>query len=130
MVVLCIDDDSEDIDFFCDAVNKVDPLITCLSALDGQGALDLLASIQDIQRLPGYIFLDANMPRMDGKETLKEIRKIGRYHSVKIVMLSTGLNPKDFGEYKQLGVNHLMSKGNSFQDLCDKLRAVFENRLS
>ena len=128
MVVLCIDNDSEDIDFFCDAVKMVDPLITYLSALDGQEALHLLASIQDIQQLPKFIFLDVNMPRMDGKETLIEIRKIDRYDSVQIVMLSTGLNPKEFEEYKQLGANHFMPKENSLQNLCQKLRAIIGNK--
>lgn len=124
MVVLCIDNDSEDIDFFGDALNQVDPLITYLSTSDGQRALDLLASIPDIQQLPNYIFLDVNMPRMDGKETLIEIRKIDRYQSVHVVMLSTGLNPKEFEKYKQLGANHFMSKGHSLKNFCDKLRAT------
>ena len=130
MVVLCIDNDPEDIDFFGDAVRAVDPSITYLSVLDGQGALHLLASIQDVQQLPKYIFLDVNMPQMDGKETLIEIRKIDRYHSVQIVMLSTGLNAKEFEEYKQLGANHFMSKGNSLQNLRDKLRTIIGNKLS
>lgn len=130
MVVLCIDNDSEDIEFFGDAVKEVDPLITYLSALGGQEALHLLASMQDIQQLPKYIFLDVNMPRMDGKETLIEIRKIDRYRAVQIVMLSTGLSPKEFEEYKQLGANHFMSKGTSLQNLRDKLRAILGNKFS
>src|SRR5687767_7959078 len=103
MIILCIDNDPEDIDFFCEAVKKVDPSITCLSVLGGQESLTLLSSIPDVQQLPDYIFLDVNMPRMNGKDTLKEIRKIHRYHSVQIVMFSTGLSPSDSGKYKQLG---------------------------
>ena len=130
MVVLCIDNDYEDIEFFGDAVKQIDPSITYLSAPGGQEALHLLASIQDIQQFPEYIFLDVNMPRMDGKETLIEIRKIDQCHSAQIVMLSTGLNPKEFEEYKKLGANHFMHKGTSLQNLCDKLRAVIGNKLS
>jgi len=125
MIILCIDNDPEDIDFFCDAVKEVDRSIICLSATGGQGALDLLASIQDVNELPAYIFLDINMPVMNGKETLEQIRKNDRYHSVQIVMLSTGLNPKHSGEYKQLGANHFMAKANSFRDLCEKLKTIF-----
>jgi CheY-like chemotaxis protein len=127
MIILCIDNDPDDIDFFLDAIKEVDPSINCLSALDGQGALDLLASIQDAKEFPAYIFLDINMPRMDGTETLKEIRKNDRYHSIQIVMLSTGLNPKHSVEYKELGANHLMAKANSFKDLRDKLTAILKN---
>jgi CheY-like chemotaxis protein len=127
MVVLCVDNDEEDIEFFCDAAKKVDPTITCLSASSGRGALNLLSSMQNSQQLPVYIFLDVNMPQMNGKDTLKEIRKNDRYDSVQIVMLSTGLSPGDLGEYKQLGANHFMPKANSFQGLCEKLKTILKN---
>lgn len=126
MIVLCIDNDPEDIEFFCDAVKKVDPSISCLSTQDGEGALDLLSSIKDIQSLPTYVFLDINMPRMNGKDTLKEIRKNDRYSSIQIVMLSTGLTAKDFEDYKRFGANLFMSKATSFQGLCDKLKTVLK----
>jgi CheY-like chemotaxis protein len=126
MTVLCIDNDPEDIEFFCDAVKKVDPRITCLSATAGQDALNLLSSIHGSQQLPGYIFLDVNMPQMNGKDTLKAIRKNDRYNSVQIVMLSTGLSPRDYGEYKQLGADDFMSKANSFQDLCGNLEIILK----
>jgi CheY-like chemotaxis protein len=126
MVILCIDNDPEDIDLFCDAVKVVDPSITFLSALGGQEALALLSSVEDIKQLPEYVFLDINMPRMDGKDTLKEIRKIERHRSMQIIMLSTGLSPRDHEVYKQLGADHFMSKATSFQDLCDKLKAILK----
>lgn len=129
MIILCIDNDPEDIDFFCDAVKQVDPTISFLFALGGQEALVLLSSINDIKQLPEYVFLDINMPRMDGKETLKEIRKIERYHSMQIIMLSTGLSPSDHEDYQQLGADHFMSKATSFQDLCDKLKAILKTQL-
>jgi DNA-binding NarL/FixJ family response regulator len=66
---------------------------------------------------------------MNGSDTLKEIRKIERHRSAQIVMLSTGLSPRDHGEYKQLGANHFMSKATSFQDLCDKLKSIFKTQL-
>ncbi len=128
MIVLCIDNDPEDIEFFCDAIKNIDPGITCLSALGGQGALDLLSSIKDNQLLPSYIFLDINMPQMDGKDTLKEIRKVARYNSVQIIMLSTGLNPQDTEQYKQLGASNFMSKANSFHDFCEKLKTTIKSR--
>lgn len=123
MVVLCIDNDPEDIEFFCEAVNEVDPAIKVLSALNGPDALDLLNSL-DNKELPAYIFLDINMPRMNGNETLKEIRKTDRYHAVQVVMLSTGLNPRDPSQYKDLGATHFMAKANSLRELCNKLTVL------
>ena len=126
MVILCIDNDPEDIEFFCEAVKAIDPSITVLSALNGQDALDLLDSL-DTKELPAYIFLDINMPRMNGKETLKEIRKTERYHSAQIVMLSTGLNPKDPSQYKDLGATRFMEKANSLREFCGKLTVLLNS---
>ena len=126
MIVLCIDNDPEDIEFLFDAVKDVDSTITFLSALDGQEALELLSSIKDVQQLPDYIFLDVNMPRLDGRETLTEIRKDHRFHSVQIIMFSTGLTARDSLQFRQLGANQCMAKATSFQDLCDKLTPILK----
>jgi CheY-like chemotaxis protein len=127
MIILCIDNDPEDIDFLADAVKKVDPAIGFLSAISGKDALALLSSISNSEQLPAYLFLDVNMPQMNGKDTLKEIRKNHRYNSIQIVMLSTSLNARDAEEYKQLGANHFMPKANSFPDLCEKLRSFLQD---
>ena len=63
MVVLNVDDDHEDREFFCDALREIDPSVVCLIAASGMEALALL---QDRDALPDYIFLDINMPMMDG----------------------------------------------------------------
>ena len=126
MVVLCIDNDPEDIEFFCDAANAVVPSINALSALSGREALDLLSSMTT-DELPAYIFLDINMPQMNGKETLQEIRKTDRYSSVQVVMLSTGLDPKSHDEYKVLGASHFLPKANSLKEFCDKLTDLFNS---
>ena len=125
MVILCIDNDPEDIEFFFEAVNALDPSIIALSALSGREALDLLSSVTT-EKLPAYIFLDINMPFMNGKETLQEIRKTDRYASVQIVMLSTSLDLKSREEYKVLGASHFLAKANSLKELCDNLANLFK----
>lgn len=124
MVVLCIDNDPEDVEFFGDAIERVDSSIRCLSASSGQDALKLLSSIPNNHDLPKYLFLDVNMPQMSGKDTLREIRSNSRYNSVQIVMLSTGLNPNFAKEYFELGANHFMAKAYSLQDFSDKLKHI------
>ena len=61
MVVLNVDDDQEDREFFCDALKEIDASIVCLVAESGMEALSLL---QSHMPLPDYIFLDINMPMM------------------------------------------------------------------
>lgn len=129
MTVLCIDDDEEDVELFCEAVNKMYPAIECLTASSGEQALSLLSSIDGTHQLPAFIFLDINMPRMDGKETLKEIRKIDRYNAAQIIMFSTSLVPHDTAEYLTLGADHFITKANSLNGLCDTLREFLKQKL-
>ena len=44
MIVLCIDDDPDDTDFFCEALKTVSPESQCLVANDGLTALKMLRS--------------------------------------------------------------------------------------
>jgi hypothetical protein len=56
MIVLRIDDDPEDVEFSFEAIKAINPEATCLSALEGNEALDLLSSISNDQKLPDYRF--------------------------------------------------------------------------
>jgi len=76
---LFIDDDADDQEFFCDAALSIDPHITCKFASNGVEAIEQLL---DESFLPDFIFIDMNMPKMNGKETLEEIRKMDRLNAV------------------------------------------------
>ena len=99
MVVLNIDDDLDDGLFFMEAVKEIIPEATCLLITSGDNAVELLAN--DIGVLPDYIFLDINMPGMNGRECLIELRSMPKLKDVPIVMFSTSIpetERKNFGK--------------------------------
>lgn len=120
MRVLYIDDDIEDIEIFSEAVSAINPSIEFLSANSGREALDLL---QESDALPSHIVLDVNMPGMDGKSCLREIRSERKFDRIKIYIYSTNSFPRDIEEMEALDAT-FMRKANSFADLCDTIREL------
>jgi CheY-like chemotaxis protein len=125
MTLLCIDDDPEDVELFQDAVRVIDSNYTCIVANNGFEGLEKLTSL-----VPDHIFLDINMPVMDGKETLSHIRKDARLNSVPICILSTSVSRRDAELCRILGANQCLVKPNSFDKLIDDLRKVIKGGMN
>lgn len=120
MTILNVDDDLEDIEIFCDAVRDIDPTIICLTAKSAEEALQILNS--DIE-LPAYIFLDINMPKVDGNVCLKEIKKDKRLRYIPVIMYSTYSRESDLDTYRELNAGFLV-KQNNYNDLITELKRV------
>jgi CheY-like chemotaxis protein len=120
MTILNVDDDIEDIEIFCDAVREIDSSIICLIAKSAEEALQILNS--EIE-LPAYIFLDINMPKVDGHTCLKEIRKDMRLKQIPVVMYSTFKQKSDMAIYLELDAEFL-TKQNNFYQLVEELKKI------
>lgn len=120
MTILNVDDDEEDIEIFCDAVREIDSSIICLIAKSADEALQILQS--DIE-LPEYIFLDINMPKVDGNSCLREIKKDRRLNTIPVIMYSTHTRKTDIDTYRALNAGFLV-KQNSFNELVSELKKV------
>jgi CheY-like chemotaxis protein len=119
MLVLIIDDDPEDSEIFCDAIATISASIKCLGSKSSEDALVLLN--QNMDTLPDLIFLDINMPKMDGRECLVEIKKNKHLEHIPVVMYSTSASYKDLDFFKRMNIK-FMEKPSSFDDLVNELR--------
>ena len=96
--VLLIDDN--DIDNFINeqmiTTSHFSKIVTVKNS--GEGALQFLRDhAQDLERLPEVIFLDLNMPAMDGFGFLAEYEKLSETvrNFCKVVVLSSSISPED-----------------------------------
>lgn len=86
-------DDSESDQFICKSLlERHDAELTILQAYDGQEALEILESTEN---KPEIIFLDINMPRMNGHEFLAEYNKTEYDKSIVIAMLTSSQQKTD-----------------------------------
>jgi len=104
---LLIDDDTDDHEIFNIALNKVDSSIVINYAHDG---VDALTKLNEISPIPHLIFLDLNMPRMNGKQFLKVIRENDRFGKTPIYIYSTSLLPDVVEEAKKMGADGFIQK--------------------
>ena len=117
-----IDDDVEDQEIFKEAIKEIDNTILCYSATSGEEALVELQ--QEIMLLPDLIFLDLNMPKLNGKQVLMEVKKINLLKAIPVIMYSTSFAPHDIEEVTRLGAAFHLLKPSRFEDLCRSLKVV------
>jgi CheY-like chemotaxis protein len=127
MKILLVDDDSEDAELFLHAVNEIDPSIQIENAKDGQHALEILEV--DLN-LPSVIFLDINMPRVNGWECLMKLKQNHRTKNIPVVMYSTSRHNDDKLMAKKLGAIHFMEKPYHFDELKEQILNGLKSVLS
>ncbi len=119
-IVMLVDDDEDDREFFCEAVDNIDKSLKCVKLENGEKALQYLKNEE--YPMPDYIFLDLNMPRLDGKECLVEIKKIDHLKQVPVIIYTTSNHPLDKTQTLQLGANGFVHKQTEFNSLCMELK--------
>lgn len=122
MTVFYADDDAEDCELFTEALHHIDTDIKTIIARDGREAL---AYLQNTRELPDYIFLDINMPIVNGKKVLIDIKKDFRLKNIPVIMYSTTSDTNEIQEYYKLGAHDFLIKPNNFHTLCDSLESIF-----
>jgi len=120
--LLVIDDDVEDQEIFMEALKEVHPAITCATATSGEDALRKLEG--EVVSLPDLIFLDVNMPKLNGKQVLKELKNLPTLSHIPVIMYSTAFAPRDIHEIRELGAVHHLLKPSRFDELCRALEFV------
>lgn len=125
-LLFVVDDDLDDLMLFRDAIKEIDPLIEIDTADNGVEALKKLNA--GLVREPDYIFIDLNMPLMNGIQCLQEIKKTASLAHIPVIIYSTSSYERDILQTINNGAFHYIVKPFSFHELCEKLRNVLTMR--
>lgn len=119
--ILLIDDDEDDQSIFLGIADKLHSALSCITAWNGKEALDILDS-----RNPGpeLIFLDLNMPLMNGHQFLNEIRKETRYQQIPVIVLTTSSHAQSREKAMNLGAWHFIAKPNQVSAWEEELKPI------
>jgi len=105
-LILCVDDDPITLMLCKKVITKTSFSNAIVTAKNGEEALHYFDSVinkEESKQLPQLIFLDLNMPIMDGWEFLDNFNsdKYSEVNSTKIVVLSSTIDPEDHEKSKK-----------------------------
>jgi CheY-like chemotaxis protein len=121
-VFFIADDDPDDRELFIEALRTIDPDCDCITATDGEDALYKLSN--GLEQLPDFIFLDLNMPKVNGRECLAIIKKTGKFDQIPVIIYSTSAEEKDIEQTTKSGAAYFLQKPNRFEDLSKALSNI------
>lgn len=124
--VLLIDDDADDHEIFLEAVKEIDSSVKCTSLFDGEKALEGLKN-KTIET-PDLIILDTNMPKLNGRQMLIELRKIPAFVHIPIVMYSTSFSDREVEELKTLGAVYNLKKPARFDEFRNAISYILHEK--
>ena len=126
IVILLVEDNPGDVRLTREAFKEGKVSNVLLLAQDGIEAMALLrreGSYRDAPR-PDLILLDLNVPRMDGRQVLAEIKADPKFKRIPVVVLTTSKAEEDVLRTYNLGVNSFITKPVTFQRLADRKSVV------
>lgn len=113
--IILADDDEDDRLFFMDAFDEIKINTTVNTVNNGKELLTFLNHPETI--LPNIIFLDLNMPILNGIDCLKEIKLNSKFKDIAIAIYSTSSSEQDVENTFILGANIYIKKPSNFNDL-------------
>ncbi|MBI5092030.1 MAG: response regulator [Candidatus Hydrogenedentes bacterium] len=114
-VILLVDDDPEDQELTKRALRASKLRNVLMTVDDGEEALDYLyrrgayAAAKSSPR-PDLILLDLNMPKVDGRAVLSQIKSDPSLRRIPVVILTTSSQEEDILRSYDLGVNSYVTK--------------------
>ena len=111
---MIIDDDGDDREIFGEALRQIDPALNLVACESGEEAFTLLLK-QSIK--PDFIFLDMNMPGMNGRQCLIKFRAHAELLELPVIIYTTSNRMEDAEEVKRIGAVAFLTKPTSMEVL-------------
>jgi CheY-like chemotaxis protein len=117
--VLLVDDDKDELFLFNEALKEVPGSFKCTYASSGTQALEMLKYFQ-----PDFIFIDYNLPVMDGVSILTEIRKDKKISDIPVFLYSSSISKDINSTALFLGATGCIRKPNSIGMMTMVLKSI------
>ncbi|OXG03638.1 response regulator receiver domain-containing protein [Flavobacterium araucananum] len=121
--ILLIDDDMDDVELFLEVINSLKKEIVFSYATD---PLKALAELKISEKLPDLLFLDINMPCLNGLDLLNELQNDTKLRYIEVILISSA--PEDIIRKnlsaKKYEIGRYMRKPNNYNDFVNQMRTI------
>lgn len=117
--ILLVEDDPVDVMTVKRSLKQLHVINPLVVTHNGEEALNHL-NAKDSE-LPCFILLDINMPRMNGLEFLKQIKKQIGLHDIPIIMLTSSIEQQDIDRSFELEISGYILKPVEYEQFLDSI---------
>jgi two-component system, response regulator len=127
--ILLVEDNPNDVELALHALKKNNISNHIHVARDGAEALDFLFGTgpyadRNVNDVPKIILLDLKLPKVDGLEVLRRVKRDARTRLIPVVMLTSSREERDIVTSYDLGVNSYIVKPVDFQQFTEAVREL------
>jgi len=119
--ILLIEDDPDDQEIFISVLQSISDSVKCIAIGDAELALDKL---KNKEIAPEIIFIDLNMPMMNGIQFLTEVKEQEILMEIPVIVLTTASDPGIIKKVKYLGAYDYIIKPSQYGELRKALVAI------
>ncbi len=123
--ILLVEDDPDHAELIIDVLEEDDVKNIKAEVIlkkDGQEAINYFQ--YEMQSQVSLVILDLNLPKVHGMDVLKFIKKIPKYCSIPVIILSTSSDHKTIDEAYENGANGYFTKSDTYKGLVEKVKIL------
>jgi two-component system response regulator len=121
-VIVLVEDNPDDVELTRIAMKRSNIANRLVVAKDGAEALEMLLGESAVE--PALVLLDLKLPKLDGIEVLKRLRRDVRTRRVPIVVLTSSREQRDLVNTYELGANSFIQKPVDFEQFVEAVRQL------
>ena len=128
-VILSIEDNEPDFSLLEKALTEIpDISINLTNISNGQSAIDYIfkRNIYKNSKTPHLIILDINLPKMNGHEILRKIKRSKKYKIIPVIMFSSSMIEDDIRKSYEEYANSYIAKSFDVKSLFEKIKKIGE----
>lgn len=125
MKVLLVNNDRNQHETLREIVRRIDPTYTFLGRFSTESAFDFLLETDCV--LPDLMFLDLTFREGDGKQMLKDMKRVPVLRDIPVCIYTDSAEQGDRDDAQNLGVIGYITKENNLTGLTESIRSMIDS---